>query len=393
MSIIFKLTTAGRAALVAAAHDGTAARTVVSVGLTATAFVFDAAMAVLPAEIKRVTTISGGAAAADTIHLGVRDDSSDAYTVKGFGLYLDNGVLLGTYSQADPIIIKAAQSIMLLAIDARVLDGSVDISTLIFGDTNFLNPPATENVQGVVELATDDEVGTGVDDARAVTPKKLKNKLINLILAHEMEADPHPQYVRCLTSGVALPTANEGVIWHDDYNSLMRWQVFNQNGANYTGYASIYVGRVELDAQPTARAGKVKTGFSNLNKVTRASLWNWALHNGLVVPLGSWTQGMNAYADNGDGTFRGPDLRAETLRLYDDGRGVDVGRAFLDWQAGQMPWHTHAYTRFASTQPQSGEDTWCWTGTFGDQTGGAGGTSNGSENRMRNAAQLGTIQI
>jgi len=156
-----------------------------------------------------------------------------------------------------------------------------------------------------------------------------------LMAQHEGKANPHTQYLRKYGTGVALPTADVGVIWHDDFNSLMTWQVFNANGAAYTGYASQYVGRLEPDAQPTARRGKVKTGAANLSKVTEAPLWNWALHNGLVVPLGSWAQGMNAFADNGDGTFRVQDVRAEHIRIFDDGRGIDTSRAFTAWQAGQ----------------------------------------------------------
>ena len=142
MAIIFKLTTAGRQALVNAAQNGTLARTLVSVGVTATAFTPTEALAAIPNEIKRITTIAGDVVAKDTIHVTIRDDGNQTYTVRGLGLYLDNGVLLGTYSQAAVILEKSAASIFLLSTDLRVLDGSVNISTLQFGETNFINPPA-----------------------------------------------------------------------------------------------------------------------------------------------------------------------------------------------------------------------------------------------------------
>ena len=172
--IIFKLTDAGRAALANAAHDGTQARRIVSVGITASAFTPTAALAAIPGEIKRLTTFAGDVVAADTIHLTIRDDGADTYTVRGLGLYLDNGVLMGTYSQAAVILGKSAASIFLLAADLRVLDGSVDISTLQFGDTSFLNPPATIERQGVVELATVAEANALVDTTRALTPASVQ---------------------------------------------------------------------------------------------------------------------------------------------------------------------------------------------------------------------------
>ncbi|WP_284336714.1 hypothetical protein [Comamonas sp. NoAH] len=167
--IIFKLTTAGRAALVNAAHDGTNARRIVSVGITATAFTPTDAITAIPNEIKRITTIAGDVVAADTIHVTIRDDGSGTYTVRGLGLYLDNGVLLGTYSQPEVILEKSTASIFLLATDLRVLDGGVDISTLQFGATDFINPPATTERQGVVQLATKAIADALTDATRALT--------------------------------------------------------------------------------------------------------------------------------------------------------------------------------------------------------------------------------
>ena len=174
MAIIFKLTNAGRQALVNAAQNGTLARTLVSVGVTATAFTPTATLTTIPNEIKRITTIAGDVVAKDTIHVTIRDDGNQTYTVRGLGLYLDNGVLLGTYSQAAVILEKSAASIFLLSTDLRVLDGSVNVSTLQFGETNFINPPATTDRQGVVELATEAEANGLADAVRALTAASVK---------------------------------------------------------------------------------------------------------------------------------------------------------------------------------------------------------------------------
>lgn len=170
MAVIFTLTNAGRAALINAANNGTLARTVATIGVTATAFTPSATLTAIPGEIKRIATISGDVVADDTVHVTVRDDSAATYSVRGFALWLDNGVLLGTYSQPAVIVEKSAASIMLLAFDMRVLDGSVNIGTLQFGSADFLNPPATTERQGVVELATVAEANALADSTRALTP-------------------------------------------------------------------------------------------------------------------------------------------------------------------------------------------------------------------------------
>lgn len=165
------ITDAGRAALVAGDHTGTNARKVLQVGFANAPFDSNAGLQALPNELKRVSTIAGENIAADTIHVTIRDDGPDQFKLYGFGLYLDNGVLLGTYCQATPIMEKSPVAILLLAVD--VVFKSLDVTALTFGDANFTNPPATTQRQGVVELATDQETQDGTDNQRAVTPAGL----------------------------------------------------------------------------------------------------------------------------------------------------------------------------------------------------------------------------
>lgn len=138
-----------------------------------------------------------------------------------------------------------------------------------------------------------------------------------------------------IASGQPLPAQNIGPIWHDDYNGLLTWQVFNSNGASYTGYASVLVGSLLLDTQSTTRAGYVKSGVQNLSKTAYAALRAWAMHNGILVAVGAWQAGQIVCADNADGTtFRVYDVRGEFLRAWDDARGADPSRAFGTWQNG-----------------------------------------------------------
>ena len=137
--------------------------------------------------------------------------------------------------------------------------------------------------------------------------------------------------------GSPLPDVNMGPIWHDDYHSWMTWQVFNQNGASYTGYASTLIGSLLLDTQPIPREGYIKSGVQNLSRTAYAALRGWAIHHGMMVAPGAWQAGTIQVADNADGeTFRLFDVRGQFLRALDDGRGVDPSRLFGSSQRGTI---------------------------------------------------------
>ncbi|KVD97628.1 phage tail protein [Burkholderia ubonensis] len=163
------ITDAGRAALVAPGNGGTNAHQVVAIGLASAPFVADKGLTKLPNELKRITTFGGANIAPDTIHATLKDDTADQYSLYGFGLYLENGVLLAAYGQATPIMEKSPAALLLLSTDLQF--ATIDATQLVFGDASFLNPPATTERQGVVELATQAEVNAGADDTRALTPK------------------------------------------------------------------------------------------------------------------------------------------------------------------------------------------------------------------------------
>ncbi|WP_071335477.1 phage tail protein [Burkholderia contaminans] len=201
------ITDAGRAALVAPGNTGTTAHQVTQIGLATAAFVFKPDMIALPSELKRITTFGGDTVARDTIHIVIQDDSADQYKLYGFGLYLDNGVLFGVYVQNDPILEKAPASMLLLAADT--VFASIDVSKLVFGPTSFLNPPATTERKGVIELATQVEVDDGSDDTRAVTPKTaakryaplVRPQLIGPVSVTSTSTDQDAQLAVAATSG------------------------------------------------------------------------------------------------------------------------------------------------------------------------------------------------
>lgn len=181
-----------------------------------------------------------------------------------------------------------------------------------------------EEISAVIESA-----GISLDDADNA-------QLLEAIEA-KIDAALSNQYITQLASGDPLPSSNIGPIWHAGFNSLMTVQAFTANGAAYTGYASVLIGSILADTQSTPRTGYVKSGTSNLSRVTYAALRAWAMHNGLMVASGVWAAGSIVVCDNPDGTtFKIFDVRSEFPRYWDDARGIDAGRAFGSYQRGTL---------------------------------------------------------
>lgn len=168
MALTLNVTDAGRAAMRNPQGDGTNAVRIATVGVTATAFVSGGP---LPAEIKRLATIAGGATAPDTIHVTISDTGTDVYSVRGYGFYLADGTLFASYGQADVIVEKSAQATMMLAVDVKFT--AIDATQITFGDSNFSNAAATTDTLGVVRLASDAEAIAGADAQKALTAKSL----------------------------------------------------------------------------------------------------------------------------------------------------------------------------------------------------------------------------
>lgn len=177
------VTDAGRAAIVNAQNTGTAPVTISEVGFSAGPLVPTAASTALPGEIKRLSTLAGDVVANDTIHLSVTDASADVYVLRSFALYLADGTLFAIYGQTDPVLNKTAASVGLLAID--VIFADIAAAALTFGNTDFINPPATTERAGVVELATAAEAQAGIDALRALTPAGAKAAVLGWLLAQD----------------------------------------------------------------------------------------------------------------------------------------------------------------------------------------------------------------
>lgn len=200
-----KITNAGRAKLVNGTNTGTNTVLISQIGLTSTGFTPTAAMTQLPGELKRMTSFGGESVAADTIHVTLQDSGTDKYPLRGFGLYLADGTLFAVYGQADAIMEKASISTLLLSADVVFAD--IDTAQIKFGSTQFLNPPATESVAGVVELADGPETIAGADGVRAVTARGLRAALDDRFGANA--PTPFVKTMLALATAAAIRTSLE----------------------------------------------------------------------------------------------------------------------------------------------------------------------------------------
>ncbi|MGV3771025.1 MAG: gp53-like domain-containing protein [Sphingobium phenoxybenzoativorans] len=310
MALTLTVTNAGRAALVNAANTGTAPVTIAQIGLTGTAVVPNAAATVLPGEFKRLATLSGDVVADDTIHLIVRDESTDVFTVRSLAMYLADGTLFGIYGQAAVLVEKSAQALMLIAVDVKFED--ITASAITFGNANFLNPPATTEMQGVVELATSTETFAGADTQRAVTPRAFGDALYT-----------------SLNFRFGL---NNAGIWHpgnDGSGSGLDADLLDgQDGGYYTNIPA------RLGYSPLNKAGDTATGRMTFNA-------NSTGNNGMAIATGG--NGELEVRGNGTGaammTFHRPDAQAVYFGLDTDNNlkigGWSLGAvAYKIWHAG-----------------------------------------------------------
>lgn len=312
------ITPAGFAAIVNAENTGTAPVKITQVGLTAQHFDVGAVGASVPAEFKRLTTFGGKAVADDTLHLNVRDDGTGTYTLRGFGLYLQDGTLFAVYSQSTPIMEKAAAATLLLATDIRF--AKINATSIEVGDIDFINPPATTTQIGVVRLATEQEADAGSDPATAITPRGLARYINN-----RFGTGAPSSFVKTLLGlataamfRVELGLKSAALRDEGHGNGLNADQLDGAHGDyyldwdNFTGVPNRFtpaphthpIGEVDglqpaLDGKAN-RAGDTFTGALAVNGAALRSYgWNGVASNGVLMlgDTGSFIQKNGAYFD------------------------------------------------------------------------------------------------
>ncbi|BDD79934.1 hypothetical protein [Burkholderia phage FLC10] len=398
---LITITDAGRAALVAPGNTGTNAHQVVKIGLASAPFVADKGLLAMPNERKRITTFAGKNVAADMIHVTLKDDTDDQFTLYGFGLYLENDVLFGVYSQATPIMEKSPAAMLLLSADCQFT--TIDAAALTFGEATFANPPATTEVQGVIELATQAEVDAGTDASRALTPKTAASRyapLAGAIFTGPVRAPSLTVDDAAVMASATLKRTRQAVMSIDNFDGLTIEAADLTNTtkkpialAPYGGkllvgklvddgiglvqvaglvtaqtpaagdvskrlattewvvaaIASAAIGTLIIEPRTSVRAGCLKLNGVIVNRADYPALWAYAQASGALVTEAQWLAGAWGCFSTGDGatTFRVPELRGESLRFWDDARGVDVNRAIGTYQASQNLSHLHTATAAA----------------------------------------------
>lgn len=147
--------------------------------------------------------------------------------------------------------------------------------------------------------------------------------------------------------------------------------------------SGIAPGTIAHFAANSTPAGWLKANGATVSRTTYAALF-------LAI-------GTTYGAGDGSTTFALPDLRGEFLRGFDDGRGVDTGRAIGSAQLDQMQGHNHQIPAngTGAAAPQvtgSGTGAYSTNGVYTDQ--GANGTPRvGPETRPRNVAALACIKF
>jgi phage-related tail fiber protein len=182
------------------------------------------------------------------------------------------------------------------------------------------------------------------------------------VVAHVSEVNPHPQYQAALVSGTSIKTINgESVL-----------------GSGNLETSGIPVGAVAYFAMASAPAGWLKANGAAVSRTVYAALFS--------------AIGETYGAGDGSTTFNLPDLRAEFIRGWDDGRGIDTARAFGSAQSGAIESHAHGIgqaqtsgSNFAYNERTIFPDNIAGSTLFSTATGGA-------ETRPRNVAMLACIK-
>ena len=191
------------------------------------------------------------------------------------------------------------------------------------------------------------------------------------------------------TANTALTTANAAEATANGIAATANTALSTANAAVVTANTALPPpGSIIWHSASTAPTGYVKANGANLSRSTYAALFAVI---GTVYGVG-----------DGSTTFTVPDLRGEFPRGWDDGRGIDSGRAIGTAQAQAIQSHLHAYT--TAYYLGSGVAGFDGTAITGNSVAGAyganaaippqnTGSTGGTETRPRNIALLACIKF
>lgn len=226
---------------------------------------------------------------ATTAEADTGTDTERAVTPEG----LLSSILANAPSPVDASSI--AKGIIEIATDTETQAGVV--STLAVSPKSLASLTASETRAGLTETATQTEINTGVDDERYATALKLKN------------------WERDATEAVKgfVERATQAEV--DAQSDTTKYVT-----PAHLGTLSV-TGSVVMMASTVVPVGHLECNGGEYSRTTYA---------GLYAAIGN-TWGVG----DGSTTFNVPDMRGESIRGWDNGRGIDSGRVIGVHQAGQ----------------------------------------------------------
>jgi microcystin-dependent protein len=273
------------------------------------------------------------------------------------------------------------------------INTSLDTLDGLLGGTTAIKPNLTAGewkVGGVAVTATAAELN--ILDGVTATAAELN--ILDGVTASTSELN----YLDITTLGVAqaskaLTVAANGTITFSGSTGTSG-QVLTSGGSgaapSWETTQGVPSGAVAHFAMNTAPTGWLKANGAAVSRTTYATLF---------AAIGT-TFGVG----DGSTTFNLPDLRGEFMRGWDDGRGIDTGRAFGSAQSGDIQGHNHDAGTLSWTHPlatAAGQNTGAITGGTGVSVNGpysktlsgSTETSGGTETRPRNIALLACIKF
>jgi hypothetical protein len=123
----------------------------------------------------------------------------DQATVPQNGIYIWNGAAVAMTRALDASTFDELEGAKIRVTEGTVnnntdwnqtqVNGVLGTNNIVFASANASAPPASETVSGIAELATQVETDAGVDDARIVTPLKLKTSTLLAKMASALIGD------------------------------------------------------------------------------------------------------------------------------------------------------------------------------------------------------------
>lgn len=167
------------------------------------------------------------------------------------------------------------------------------------------------------------------------------------------------------------------------------------DGSQLTGMDLFPVGGVAWFPATTPPAGFRQLNGALISRTgTFARLYAFAAASGNIVSEATWAASNNGAFSTGDlsTTFRVPDLRSEFIRNYDDGRGIEPGRAFGSNEADSLKNHTHVIQNNNGTANSSGGSPGIGAAFTQESSGVSAPNNGGTETRPRNVSLLACIK-